>query len=199
MMIRTIGVVGTLLMAMGLTACASIPVEGTGADLGAHPSVIVSQAPLGANAATTGASAPVDAQFIDQMIAYHQNAIELANVALGRARQPDLRTRAATIIETRRTQINRMRAWRAAWYPNLEPTNSLEQTMDPVRISSDTETSFDQRFLAALIPLDEQAVQLARDADGNVEHEELQTLIKQIIIIEGDNVAEMKRWQQEWQ
>ncbi|WP_437872728.1 DUF305 domain-containing protein [Sorangium sp. So ce302] len=60
---------------------------------------------------------PFDRAFIDAMIPHHEMAIDAAEMAQQKAEHAEIRTLAAGIIEAQQREIDQMKAWRAAWYP----------------------------------------------------------------------------------
>ncbi|WP_437911001.1 DUF305 domain-containing protein [Sorangium sp. So ce327] len=60
---------------------------------------------------------PFDRAFIDAMIPHHEMAIDAAEMAQQKAEHAEIRTLADGIIEAQQREIDQMKAWRAAWYP----------------------------------------------------------------------------------
>lgn len=60
---------------------------------------------------------PFDRAFIDAMIPHHESAISMAEVALERSENEEIRTLAQDILEAQRKEIEQMNAWRERWYP----------------------------------------------------------------------------------
>ena len=187
MMIRRIGLAA--LMAVALSACTIVPNTGTAVDMGAHPSMTVSDAKL-ANIAN-----PQDVAFMQSMIAHHEQAIAMANQALLQGDRNEVRTFAASVLETQRVEVAQMRAWLRDWYP----TTPAAAAMAPMpAIAADASRSFDMRFLDAMIAHHEEGIALAKQADGKVEHQQVETLIKSIIVQQTNEVERMRGWQTAW-
>ena len=62
---------------------------------------------------------PFDLAFINMMIPHHEGAIMMAEFALQHALHPELKTFANDIIEVQRHEVDKMREWRATWFPDL--------------------------------------------------------------------------------
>jgi uncharacterized protein (DUF305 family) len=60
---------------------------------------------------------PFDKAFIDAMIPHHQSAIEMAQVALDKSENPQIRELAENIISAQQKEIEQMKQWRQQWYP----------------------------------------------------------------------------------
>ncbi|WP_309629986.1 DUF305 domain-containing protein [Brevundimonas sp.] len=56
----------------------------------------------------------VDQAYIAKMIAHHQGAVAMAEIALGDSRDPEVRRMARAVIDTQTREIAEMRAWRPA-------------------------------------------------------------------------------------
>lgn len=152
----------------------------------------------GGHRMTPAGGAPYDARFIDSMIAHHQSAIDMANQALKETQRPEIRQLAQAIITAQEAEIAQMRAWRAAWYPNLATTGGMEMEMGAMRIADDPGRPFDQRFIEAMIPHHEGAIAMAKDAQQNAEHPEIKELAAAIITAQEAEIAQMRQWQQAW-
>jgi uncharacterized protein (DUF305 family) len=58
----------------------------------------------------------LEAVFMSLMIPHHQGAIELADLAPGRAAHSELVDFARRIVESQSAEIGQMNVWLAAWY-----------------------------------------------------------------------------------
>jgi uncharacterized protein (DUF305 family) len=60
---------------------------------------------------------PFDKAFIDAIIPHHQSAIEMAEVASEKSKNPQIRELAENIISAQQMEIEQMKQWRKQWYP----------------------------------------------------------------------------------
>jgi uncharacterized protein (DUF305 family) len=60
---------------------------------------------------------PFDKAFIDAMIPHHQSAIVMAQVALDKSDNPEIKELAENIISAQKQEIEQMKQWRKEWYP----------------------------------------------------------------------------------
>ncbi len=60
---------------------------------------------------------PFDRAFIDAMTPHHESAITMANVALEKSKDPEIRRIAEGIVAGQEREISQMREWRKEWYP----------------------------------------------------------------------------------
>jgi uncharacterized protein (DUF305 family) len=145
------------------------------------------------------ADAPYDVQFIDSMIVHHQGAINMAEQVLAEpeARQ-ELKTLAENIITAQEAEIEQMRQWREAWFPDLPETQGMGMEMGDMMISDDASIPFDQRFVEAMIAHHEGAIAMARDAQQKSERSEITTLADNIITAQESEIAQMRQWLSDW-
>ena len=60
---------------------------------------------------------PFDKAFIDAMIPHHQSAVEMAEVASEKSRNPRIKRLAENIVSAQKREIEQMEPWRREWYP----------------------------------------------------------------------------------
>lgn len=184
---------GTLLVAWVVVAgCAAPP---TAAPTSA-PIIAPTDAPA-ATSAPAAAEAPYDARFIDSMIVHHEGAVTMANDALKQAERPEIKTLAATIIQAQETEIKQMRDWRKAWYPDLPDTGGTGMSMGMMEVDTGTEP-YDLRFIDAMIPHHQGAIDMAEDLKQNTQRPELLKLADDIIKAQTAEIEQMRAWRTEW-
>jgi len=62
-----------------------------------------------------------DQYFVEMMIPHHQDAVEMANLAMTRAKRPEIKKFAAAIKRDQTREIQQMRGWYKAWYDRDVP------------------------------------------------------------------------------
>jgi len=60
---------------------------------------------------------PFDRAFIDNMIPHHESAIAMAEVALQKSKNPEIKGIAGDIVSAQKREIEEMKRWRKEWYP----------------------------------------------------------------------------------
>jgi uncharacterized protein (DUF305 family) len=139
-----------------------------------------------------------DAQFIDSMVMHHQGAIDMAKQAQAEAQRPEIKNMAEDIIRTQQAEIDQMKQWRTAWYPDLKDTGGMMMDMGTMMIDQDSSIPFDIRFINAMIPHHEGAVAMAKAAQQKAEHTEIKTLADNIIKAQQREIDQMKQWLAAW-
>ena len=61
-----------------------------------------------------------------------------------------------------------------------------------------TDAQYDLRFIDAMIPHHQGAVEMAQDALGKAHHSEIKRLARYIITDQNQEIAQLKRWRQAW-
>jgi uncharacterized protein (DUF305 family) len=65
---------------------------------------------------TVGMMNNIDEHFIEQMIPHHDGAIAMANLALQKAKRPEIKTLAQNIITAQEKEVAEMQSWYKNWY-----------------------------------------------------------------------------------
>jgi uncharacterized protein (DUF305 family) len=159
------------------------------------------------------ADARYDLRFIDTMTVHHEGAILMANDAIQKAKHPELKALAESILKMQPLEINQMKEWRKTWYPavlnapiawnpemNHEMAMSLKQ-MKAMQMSMDlgaADAGYDVRFLDAMIPHHEGAVMMAKELLKHSTRPEMQTLAKAIVQSQQAEIDQMKQWRSAW-
>lgn len=72
----------------------------------------------------------MDKHFIEEMIPHHQDAIDMANLALLKSKNDDIKKLAGDIIRTQTAEIETMKKWYREWYGTDVPLNGrMKQKM----------------------------------------------------------------------
>lgn len=142
---------------------------------------------------TTEAAAPdgdfndADVAFAQGMIPHHEQAVEMAELADGRAESPEVIDLAARIKAAQDPEIEEMRGWLEDWgqeMPDAMDHESMSGMMsddDMMGMEGASGAAFDEMFLTMMIEHHEGAIEQAEtelDEGQNAEAEELaQTII----------------------
>jgi uncharacterized protein (DUF305 family) len=148
-------------------------------------------------ATNVAAEAPYDAKFIDSMIMHHQGAIAMANDALKQAERSEIKQLAGEIIKAQEAEIKQMQDWRKAWFPNLPDTGGTGMSMGMMEVAAGNEP-YDLRFIDAMIPHHQGAIDMAEDLKKNTQRPELLRLAEDIIKAQTGEIEQMRAWRTEW-
>lgn len=184
----------TPMVAIGLVAVGLIGIIATGAYL--QPVVPGGTAP----------ASGMDAMFIEQMIPHHDDAIEMAELALTRAEHPEIKQLAADIKRTQTAENAQMRAWYREWFGTAVPdVGGSSRMMGGMMGSGATDMAdlevaepFDKAFIEAMIPHHQTAIMMSRMAGGASGRSEMRGLTSSIIEAQSTEIAKMRAWYEEW-
>ncbi len=152
------------------------------------------------------AAAPYDLQFIDTMSAHHQEAINMAKVALEKTSRAELKAFAGKILEDQNREIAQLNSWRGAWFAGKSPALNMEMPgmmesmrgMDMEKMKASAGTEFDLMFLDMMTPHHEGALIMAREALPKAEHQEIKKLAQEIINAQEGEIKQMQSWKNAW-
>ncbi len=155
------------------------------------------------------ASAPYDLQFIDTMTAHHTSAVEMAEMALKKSQNAELKTFAQKIIDDQKKEIATMKDWREKWFAGKPPAMNMEISgmMDSMKMMMGDEMKkmedasgkeFDVQFLDMMSAHHAGAVVMAKEALQKAEHPEIKTLANQIIKAQEAEIKMMADWKAKW-
>ena len=65
-----------------------------------------------------------DQHFIEMMIPHHQGAVDMANLALNKAKHPEIKKLSEAIKTDQNREIEQMKAWYKQWYGTEVPASS---------------------------------------------------------------------------
>jgi uncharacterized protein (DUF305 family) len=164
-----------------------------------------------------------DAHFIVMMIPHHEGAITMAELALSRARRPEIKALAQRIIAGQNGEITQMRQWYRQWYGSDVPTlrsgagygagmgrsmgvgmgmgmgmgwmmPGFGTSLDALRSAPD----FDRAFIEQMIPHHRMGVMMASHAQWNTQHPELRQLEAAMVRVQSQEIEQMAQWYRQW-
>jgi uncharacterized protein (DUF305 family) len=150
--------------------------------------------------------APYELQYIDTAIELDFTAIDAEQLVVTRAQHVDLKTFAKSMIAERQEEIASLRHLRSGLFGdstqaiNFGLLGSPEsvQEVDLEKLDLLKENAFDLEFLREIVPLDEAAVTIANDLTGKDAHAELKQQAENIIKNRQTEIAQMKKWENDW-
>lgn len=157
-------------------------------------------------AAMTGET--YDRNFIANMIAHHQGAVDMAKAAQTNAKHYELKTMADNIVTAQEKEIADMLAWQKAWgYPSTSAEDMQDHSamgmMDSMsgmmtELEGKTGDDFDKAFLEQMILHHQGAIDMAAPGKDNALRQEVKDLSSAIVNDQMKEIAQMRTWQNEW-
>jgi uncharacterized protein (DUF305 family) len=154
-----------------------------------------------------------DLRFIDAMIPHHEGAVIMAEAALKHSQRPEIQALAKEIIAAQAAEIQQMRDWRAEWYADADDRPMAyhadmghmmpmsEAQIEAMKMSVDLgsgDETFDLRFIEAMIPHHQGAIEMATDVLSKTERPDVRTLAEAIVSSQANEIAQMEAWRQAW-
>ena len=149
-----------------------------------------------------------DRMFLSNMIAHHQGAVDMANLALTNASHQEVKDLANAIVSAQTSEISDMTAWQKAWgYPassgEMMEDHSAMGMMDTNagmmnELNGKTGEAFDKAFLEQMIMHHQSAINMAVTGKTNAQHQEVKDLTAAIVTAQTKEIKQMKQWQTDW-
>ncbi len=159
-------------------------------------------------------SSVIDAHFIEQMIPHHEDAITMSKLALIKAKRPEVKQLAHSIILSQGKEITQMTDWYQLWFDREIPTgsNTMNQhgmmggsQMHMGMMGNDTDVArlensqdFDRSFVEDMIPHHQMAVMMASMLKNGTTRPEMKTLADNIIATQTKEIDMMRKWLANW-
>lgn len=144
----------------------------------------------------------IDRHFIEEMIPHHQDAVDMAELALTKAEHDELRQLAESIKDSQSREIADMTKWYKSWYGTEVPKSETFNMgmMDDMTDLADLEAAeiFDREFIQQMIPHHQMAIMMASMLLNQTEHKEMQKLAQDIISTQTEEIDKMSTWYSQW-
>ena len=145
-----------------------------------------------------------EVKFMQEMIAHHQSALDMAKLVPTHTQRPELQTLAQNILSTQTKEIVQMTTWLAQWDNEKPLANSMDAPgmMDMMggieKMKNAKDAEFDKLFLDQMTMHHQQAVNMANLVPQKSQRPELVTLSQNIIQAQTGEIQQMKTWKQQW-
>lgn len=202
----------TRALALRLAAAAGLGalVLSLGAPARSVPPQVVAQAGSGMGMGRSGpgrmGTQSMDQHFIVMMIPHHDGAIAMADLALTRAKRPEIKELARSIKASQTSENAQMRTWYRQWYGGDVPswTNAgamgmgggmgMGTSLAALKNAAD----FDQAFIEQMIPHHRMGVMMASMAQTNSQHQQLRAMQQAMVKAQSQEVEQMTQWYRSW-
>jgi uncharacterized protein (DUF305 family) len=180
-----------------------------------------------ANPPKKGMMMHTDQHFIEMMIPHHQQAVEMADLALTRAQHPEIKNLAVAIKKDQTREIEQLRTWYKTWYGKEVPVMTMSdqgmmanhgnmgQQMNPDMMkmpmncckmkcmNMDLETlknapDFDKEFIRQMIPHHHKAVKMSQMIAKKTTKREIRNLAESMMKTQTAEIEQMEQWYQNW-
>lgn len=161
--------------------------------------------------------AQMEMDFLMGMIPHHRSAIMMAEMALMKATQPELRAMAQKEISEQRGEIEKMTHYLRDWY-GMEPptaqmmTHEMMMKMDmPMlygmmpddaammrRLEASSGKDFDIEFMSGMADHHAMAIMMATPVLINGHHADLYKLANDIVMSQAEEIHQMDEWLHAW-
>jgi uncharacterized protein (DUF305 family) len=144
-----------------------------------------------------GPAAASEADWLTEMVAHHQEAVDSA-AQLQRSDRPRMREFGASIVRTQAAQIELMNRWLERWHPGRAPDADYQPMMrDLTSLNGD---ALDRAFLQDMVGHHMAAVMMSQQllVRGTAEHEEVNELAATIRDEQHAEIFQMRRWLADW-
>lgn len=136
--------------------------------------------------------------FLAMMIPHHQMAVEMARIALDRARDAEVKKMARAVITDQEKEIGRMRAWYRDWYGTDPPQIGMSGAMMMMGMSGDmgeleSTKEPDRVFLRMMIPHHAGALLMADAVLAGSPRAEVADLAIAIVAAQSTEIGDMQR------
>ncbi|PSB22767.1 DUF305 domain-containing protein [filamentous cyanobacterium CCP1] len=154
-----------------------------------------------------------DLRFIDAMIPHHEGAVAMAQEALQKSNRPEIQQLAQAIIDAQEKEISELKEWRTSWYPDAgdEPMMysaemghmmpMTEEMRSSMMMNGDlgaADDQFDLRFINAMIPHHQGAIDMAQQALEKSDRAEIKELAQNIIDSQQQEIDQIEQWRRNW-
>jgi uncharacterized protein (DUF305 family) len=161
---------------------------------------------------TVGMMNNIDEHFIEQMIPHHDGAIDMAKLALQKAKRPEIKTLAQNIINAQEKEVAEMQGWYKSWFGGDVKTGNAYSMMGGmmsyggmhmVGNQSDTQAlenapDFDKAFIEEMISHHQLAIIMAQMLKAGTNRPEMLTLANNITESQSKEIEQMQSWYKSW-
>lgn len=155
------------------------------------------------NSDSSSSANGTDRAFSTEMIAHHEMAIDMAEVAQDKATRPQIQQLADDIVAAQKSEIDQMTAADKRMAANgVKPADlGLSDSMMGMDMSASEmagSKDFDRMFIDMMVTHHEGAVRMARVELAKGEDPQMRELAEAIIAAQTKEIRQMNRWRAAW-
>jgi uncharacterized protein (DUF305 family) len=166
----------------------------------------------------------MDQHFIVMMIPHHDGAIAMADLALTRAKRPEIKELAKSIKASQTSENTQMRAWYRQWFGSDVPSWTSggamgmggmgmgmgmgggmgmgccggKGMMGTSLAALNNSADFDRAFIEQMIPHHRMGVMMASMAQTNSQHPQLKAMQQAMVKAQSQEIEQMAQWYRSW-
>lgn len=149
--------------------------------------------------------APFDLRFLDTMTEHHRQGVQMAEIALQRAKHVELRQFASKMKDDQTTEIAEMARVREKSFFEANPAvdhaldgmASMPQ-MNMSKLQQASGDEFDHQFIDGMIDHHQAAVTMARDASERASLPEARAMATKMADMQSKEIERLKGWRSSW-
>ncbi|MBB6098484.1 uncharacterized protein (DUF305 family) [Deinobacterium chartae] len=136
-----------------------------------------------------------DRTFLSMMVAHHQGAVDMAQAALKRARDPQVRRWAQAVIQEQQREIAQMNAWlRALGGADRAAQASMGREMASMTADIRNDQNAERAFVLGMLPHHASALEMASLALQRSSDARVLELSRDIIRAQADEMYAYRQW-----
>ncbi|WP_055602498.1 DUF305 domain-containing protein [Streptomyces aureus] len=152
--------------------------------------------------AAPGAFNDADVMFAQMMIPHHEQALDMAELAEGRAEDPEVKKLVTAIEQAQDPEIQKMKAWLKGWGRPESAGHGgggghgmagMMSDQDMKDLAAVKGKAFDRKFAELMIAHHNGAVAMAEDERKNGENPTAKALADDVVRTQSDEVAALKK------
>ncbi|MEE1815457.1 DUF305 domain-containing protein [Streptomyces sp. SP18ES09] len=151
-------------------------------------------------AGAPGAFDDADVMFAQMMIPHHEQALEMAKLAEGRAEDPEVKRLVTAIEQAQDPEIQKMRAWLKGWGRPESAAHGSGHGMSGMMSGQDMKDlaavkgrAFDRKFAELMIAHHEGAVAMAKDEQRDGRNATARKLADDVVRTQSTEVAQLRK------
>ncbi|MFF2779989.1 DUF305 domain-containing protein [Streptomyces sp. NPDC058052] len=195
---RTLGLSGAVAAAALLLAACGDDGAMKGMDHDGPAASATAPAASSAAPSASGAFNDADVMFAQMMIPHHEQALEMAKLADGRAEDAGIRTIVAAVEKAQDPEIQKMKSWLKGWG---EPESAgmghsmagMMTEQDMKKLADAKGKGFDRTFAELMIAHHEGAVEMAKDEQKDGANAEAKALAGEVVRAQTAEIAELRK------
>lgn len=138
-----------------------------------------------------------DIAFAQMMIPHHEQAVEMADLALERQTSPEVQELAQQIKDAQDPEIEQMTGWLAQWGATTSDEDhsgmaGMVSDSDLAALADAQGAAFDEKWITLMIAHHEGALTMAQQVIGTTDEASVRTLAEAIVAGQTAEIAEMK-------